>query len=1117
MNVSDIGVSSALTSVRAIHQFHPSVAQGDAITDNLIAWRKVFRSWGFQSQIYSQSNYPDISAFSLREYDTAANPNNMLLLHFSIAYEDEVLRLFESLPDAKIAVYHNITPAHYFKGINSLFEQECSLGRRQLPRLARLCRAGIGDSKYNCNELDRNGFEKTYRVPIMVDFGKFKSSPATSIISKYRDRKTNILFVGRIYPNKRHDALIKAFACYQRIINPSSRLFLIGQYKGAMEEYLSRLKDLVKTLKCEEVYFMGHVSHAELIAYYSLADIFLCLSDHEGFCVPLLESMFFRIPVIAYRAGAVPEILNGAGVLVEDQDPLTIAETIDLLSKQPDLRKAVLQRQDRRLREFTNDKVELLLREALIGSMSSEESRTRPLSVCIEGTFEDSYSLSIVNRNLGLALDEEGVRVNFYATGRPGDYIPRFNMQTKPRVKELWQRMTLIPDVSIRNTYPLCIDGMRGRYRFVCFAWEETKIPDSWVSMFNQLDGVFAISNYVKGVLLSCGVTSPIRVIPLGIDFDLNRKSQIKIPITTNKKFIFLNVSSAFPRKGLDILFDAYFNEFNEQDDVCLIIKSFPNIHNRTREILGNIKKKHSPEVHYIEEENMPPETLISLYQSADCFVSPTRGEGFGLPVAEAMFYKVPVIVTDIGGHRDYCDSQTAILIPSKLVQSQSHLAVPGSLWAEPSVKDLQFAMRRVYEEKTSPQINEIVEAAYRKVVTFCDWKASARKVISFIDEIIDSTYSLAMVTTWDQRCGIAEYSRYLLSSLPRDVKPVIFANRLPHRPDEEKLDYDIIRCWDQGSGQEKLIGVVEMALRIGVKVVHFQFNFGFYDPEALAIAVERLHKNGIKVLITFHAVHSLPPRDEQFRNIAHSFLVADRILVHTDSDRNYLVSLGLDRNVRTLPHGHIVFDMRPKNGIRSSLGMNSDPIIATFGFLLEHKGILEIIRAIGKLKSTYPDILFIAVSSLYPSPESDKYLVACREEIERLNLERGTLLFTDYLSSIEISHLLQSADLIALPYKETKESSSAAIRFALAAQRPVLVTDLPIFSEFKDEVFKIRSTDPDVITEGIRAVLSSPEEAEKRVLKAKAYVQERTWDKVAKQYVSMLEEIREGRTEGSG
>jgi glycosyltransferase involved in cell wall biosynthesis len=105
---------------------------------------------------------------------------------------------------------------------------------------------------------------------------------------------------------------------------------------------------------------------------------------------------------------------------------------------------------------------------------------------------------------------------------------------------------------------------------------------------------------------------------------------------------------------------------------------------------------------------------------------------------------------------------------------------------------------------------------------------------------------------------------------------------------------------------------------------------------------------------------------------------------------------------------------------------------------------------------------------------------------------------------------------LITLPYNKTKESSSAAIRFALAAQRPVLVTDLPIFSEFNDEVFKIRSADPDVIAEGIRTVLSSSEESEKRVLKATAYVQERTWDKVAKQYVSMLDEILEGRTGGS-
>ncbi len=1118
MNVSDLAVSSALTSVRVIHQFHPAISQGDAITDDLLCLQEIIRSWGFESDIYCQYPTSGITTKAYKDYFRRSHPNNLLLLHFSIGYSEEVLSFIERLPDKKILVYHNITPAQYFTGVNAIYERECARGRAQLPELARRCLFGIGDSEFNCYDLKVHGLDNTYVVPILINFEKYSQSPSSEITSKFDDGRTNILFVGRIAPNKRHDELLRSFACYQRLFEPTARLLLVGKYDGGMESYLDRLKVLAHALRCEDVYFTGHVSHADLLAYYNVANLFLCLSDHEGFCVPLLESMFFHVPIVACRAGAVPGTLGNAGILVEDRDPLFLAETIHQIRSDSRVAERIINGQNQRLRDFAREPIEATFKRALIeGLASGAKKAKRSSSILIEGTFEDHYSLSVVNRNLGLALDKKGAQVGFYATSGPGDYVPNLSQVADLRVKELWLRKQSNPEVSIRNIYPLRIDDMKGELRFWFFFWEETKIPKAWVELFNQLSGILAASRFVKEVLESCGVQVPIRVVPLGLDPELLHARHQDLPIRTRKRFVFLNVGSAFPRKGLDVLLAAFTREFSAQDDVCLVLKSFANIHNRVREMLASLPKDCGPEVIYLEENDMSAGALASLYARADCFVSPTRGEGFGLPLAEAMYFKVPVIVTNYGGHLDFCNEQTAVLIKYKLVPSQSHFSVKDSLWAEPSESDLRHAMRRVYEQKDSLEIKQMVERAYQKVTQYCSWEVAAGQALEFIQEAESKIIRLGMVTTWSQRCGIAEYSKYFLQVLPKYVKPVILSNRVSQSSRASNNQFPVFRCWDAGNQKRDFQELVDVVGRSELQAVHFQFNFSLFNLESFLSVNENLSRKGKIVIITFHSVRSLPELSRQFEKTSKRLRNVSLLLVHTEDDRKYLASLGLEQNVKVLPHGQLIFEPRSKEDIRSKLDLKHHPLIATFGFLLPHKGIVETIQAVSKLRQTFPEILFLVVSSLYPLLESEKYLRYCQEEVKRLGLERHILFLSDFLPSEEVAVVLQTADLIVLPYTTTKESSSAAIRFALAAQRPVMVTDLPIFSEFKDEVFKIESADPDVITEGIRAVLSSPEEVEKRVLKAKAYMQERTWDKVAKQYVSMLEEIREGRTEGSG
>jgi glycosyltransferase involved in cell wall biosynthesis len=179
----------------------------------------------------------------------------------------------------------------------------------------------------------------------------------------YGDGRRNLLFVGRIIPNKKVDDLIRVFALYQRG-DPRSRLLLVGDTRGH-ERYYDRLRELVEQLGVRDVVFTGHVDDDDLLAYYRVGHLFLCLSEHEGFCVPLQEAMHFGLPVVAYDAGAVRETLRGGGVLLTEKRPEVVAELVSRILSERDLRERVLRTQDRAIREIRGTDFGALLRERL--------------------------------------------------------------------------------------------------------------------------------------------------------------------------------------------------------------------------------------------------------------------------------------------------------------------------------------------------------------------------------------------------------------------------------------------------------------------------------------------------------------------------------------------------------------------------------------------------------------------------------------------------------------------------------------------------------------------------------------------------------------------------------
>jgi glycosyltransferase involved in cell wall biosynthesis len=188
-------------------------------------------------------------------------------------------------------------------------------------------------------------------------------------MERMNDGRHNILFVGRISPNKKQEDVIRAFCCYRKEYDPESRLILIGS-AGSMENYLEALKDYVRQLGLEEsVVFPGHIRFAEILAYYRTADVFLCMSEHEGFCVPLVEAMYFGVPIAAYAAAAVPDTLGNGGLLLDSKEPAYAAAAMDRIIRDEGLRALIRKGQEAVLARFSRAETEKQMKECLERAM----------------------------------------------------------------------------------------------------------------------------------------------------------------------------------------------------------------------------------------------------------------------------------------------------------------------------------------------------------------------------------------------------------------------------------------------------------------------------------------------------------------------------------------------------------------------------------------------------------------------------------------------------------------------------------------------------------------------------------------------------------------------------
>jgi glycosyltransferase involved in cell wall biosynthesis len=330
--------------LRRIHQVLATLGYGDAIGHEVLGIQRVLRAAGYESDIFVETADHRVESMTrdYRELVDASDPENLLLHHFSIG--SKASRTAFALPDRMALIYHNITPPEYFIGVHRTLARQCFRGRRELHAYVDRCDLALGDSEFNRQDLDGLGFPRTAVLPVVPGFSHLESEPNWMVARGFDDDWTNVVFVGRVIPNKKIDDLIRFFHAYQTVFNPRSRLLIVGVQRG-FERYLASLHQLTASLGASNVEFIGHVSDEELVAFYEVADLFLCASEHEGFCVPIVEAFYMGVPVLAYAATAVPATMDGAGVLYETKEPLEVARLMDAMIADRDLQDRIVEGQ----------------------------------------------------------------------------------------------------------------------------------------------------------------------------------------------------------------------------------------------------------------------------------------------------------------------------------------------------------------------------------------------------------------------------------------------------------------------------------------------------------------------------------------------------------------------------------------------------------------------------------------------------------------------------------------------------------------------------------------------------------------------------------------------------
>lgn len=343
-----------------IDQLVPAFHYGDAIGSEALFIRDSLREKGFKSDIYCIDADPGLEgeAKNYKEWDRVSD---ISILHYAIP--SPLNQAMKEAKGKKVIIYHNITPHEFFLPFDSKMVRICYEGRRQLKELLPYLDLVLCDSPFNEQEIKELGFEKTGVLPLFIDWRRYETKGESIVKEVFSDEIPNILFVGRVVPNKKIDDLIRVIAYYKKFISPIIRLLIVGKTFSCPPYFDSLIKLMAKLkISKDEVLFLDHINDSELAEIYRVSKVFFSMSEHEGFFLPAVESMYFDLPVVAYNSSAVPFTLGDSGIIFEEKRIDEVAEIVHRVIYDESFRESIIKSQRKRLEYFKNlDHLKILL------------------------------------------------------------------------------------------------------------------------------------------------------------------------------------------------------------------------------------------------------------------------------------------------------------------------------------------------------------------------------------------------------------------------------------------------------------------------------------------------------------------------------------------------------------------------------------------------------------------------------------------------------------------------------------------------------------------------------------------------------------------------------------
>ncbi|GES46736.1 hypothetical protein RsS62_59880 [Rhizobium dioscoreae] len=699
-------------------------------------------------------------------------------------------------------------------------------------------------------------------------------------------------------------------------------------------------------------------------------------------------------------------------------------------------------------------------------------------TVFFDGVFKGDYSLAIVNRQLAQALIDLGINLTCHTA--EDDWQSDINLAAAPdiirRMRDDYPFKETF-DIHLRNTWPPVTHNMVGRQNaYVAFAWEELEFPQYLVDRFNRdLDLVTVISNFVHESFERSGVTIPVEVTGNGCDHLSAIADDVPPPLPDGGRRRILHVSSCFPRKGVDVLVDAFLNSFRADDPVELVIKTFPNPNNILASVLADRRDRlaEAPLITIIEQHYSPSQ-LHALYRSAAMLVAPSRGEGFGLPLAEAMLLDVPVVTTNYSGQLDFCRPDTAWLIDCHMSASQAHVAGSHSLWAEPSVEHLGMQMRAVLDRPD--EACSRTERAKSLLKAHFSWRSVAIRTLSALTKSARAAaqprreWTIDLISSWQQQCGIATYSQHLYNTPAfEDRIDHIFARRimddaLPEVPVDstEAAPRSLSRLWGYDlASLKRLAGRLEQARGDVLWMQHHPGHFSTPDMELLAQPIAAT-SHRLRVL-TMHSVK------EALRGGTLGWTRAfDIVFLHSAEDAAAVSAAG-HPNPIVMPHGVLLV---PEDAPAPD---PSHFTIGSFGFLMPHKNIDRLVLAFAEALNYEPRLRLKLFNCTVPNDESRAARAMIENLIAYLGLSDKVSARFDFIPEGELRRELMTCDLLSFLYGHSTETATGAARIAMSVDRPLLCSRSPVLRDLWPFSHVVKSTEIECIAEALLSLAQNP------------------------------------------